>query len=300
MIERHINIISSNAIDAEKWNACIEQSKSPLIYGYTWYLDHMTDNWSGIIINDYEAVMPVPWRKKYGIAYTYDVPFVQQLGGFTNTVFEDDFFVKTLVDNFKYGDYNFNYNNNYKVLKSRTNYVIDLSFDYDKLKQAYKNDLLNNLAKASAENLTYKNADFAEAITIYQQLYGRRLINVKPGNYKKLEQLCALLIKDNKVIVRKVTDKNEDTLAIALLLTDGRRLYNLANSITVAGRKKAANHFLFDELIKEFAGSGMILDFEGSDIPGVKHFYSNFGGIDQHYYTLHFNRLPAPLRWLKH
>ena len=300
MKERHINIVSPNAINAEKWNACIEQSKNPLIYGYTWYLDHMTDNWSGIIINDYEAVMPVPWRKKYGIAYTYDVPFVQQLGGFTNTVFEDDFFVNALLNNFRYGDYNFNYNNNSAALQAKTNYILDLSASHSTLEQYYKNDLLNNLAKASAENLTYKNADFAEAITIYQQLYGRRLINVKTDNYKKLEQVCALLSKDNKVIVRKVTDKNDDTLAIALLLTDGRRLYNLANSITVAGRKKAANHFLFDELIKEFAGSGMTLDLEGSDIPGVKYFYGNFGGINQRYYTLHFNRLPAPLRWLKH
>jgi hypothetical protein len=43
----------------------------------------------------------------------------------------------------------------------------------------------------------------------------------------------------------------------------------------------------------------MILDFEGSDHPGIAHFYANFGGIDQPYFFYRRNRLPWPIRWLK-
>jgi hypothetical protein len=43
----------------------------------------------------------------------------------------------------------------------------------------------------------------------------------------------------------------------------------------------------------------MILDFEGSDQPGIAHFYSNFGGVDQPYFCYRRNRLPWPVRWLK-
>jgi len=71
------------------------------------------------------------------------------------------------------------------------------------------------------------------------------------------------------------------------------------NSTTAAGRKTEANHFLFDNIFKEFAGSQLIFDFEGSDIAGVKSFYEKFGVINQLYYKLHFNHLPFPLNKLK-
>ncbi|MBG9376412.1 hypothetical protein I5907_09220 [Panacibacter sp. DH6] len=299
MQQTRIDIVSSVDIDTIKWNSCVESSRNPLIYAYTWYLDYMTDNWSGIVINDYEAVMPVPWRKKFGIIYTYTVPFIQQLGGFTKAEFAQDFFLKALIDNYSYGDYNFHYNHQSLALQPLTNYTLDLSLHYALLKQRYHIDLLQNLNKAAKENIFYVNADYKEAVSMYEKLYGDRMLNVKPRDYQNLLQLCTHLAGANKVMARKVTDSNNETLAIALLLSDGRRLYNLANSVSNAGRKKAANHFLFDALIREFAGTGLILDFEGSDIPGVKHFYKNFGGENQFYYACHFNRLPAPLRWLK-
>jgi hypothetical protein len=76
-------------------------------------------------------------------------------------------------------------------------------------------------------------------------------------------------------------------------------LYNLMNSTTNAGRKTGANHFLFDEIFKEFAASNLVFDFEGSDIPGVKIFYEKFGAANQPYYRLHFNKLPPLIKWIK-
>jgi hypothetical protein len=51
------------------------------------------------------------------------------------------------------------------------------------------------------------------------------------------------------------------------------------NSTLPEGKKKEANYFLLSRLWMEFEGSGMIFDFEGSDIPGVKEFYKKFGGL---------------------
>jgi hypothetical protein len=64
----------------EKWDRCINESSNALIYGTTTYLDHLADHWPGIVLNDYEMVMPVAWRKKLGIRYCYHVPFIQQFG----------------------------------------------------------------------------------------------------------------------------------------------------------------------------------------------------------------------------
>ncbi|WP_315816464.1 hypothetical protein [Paraflavitalea speifideaquila] len=52
-----------------KWDRCIADAPNGLIYGYSFYLDKMADNWDGLVLNNYEAVMPLPWKKKWGIYY---------------------------------------------------------------------------------------------------------------------------------------------------------------------------------------------------------------------------------------
>ena len=81
-MKKQIDIISSSSINREKWNNCIRNSSNPIIYAYSYYLDHIAENWHGVIVNDYEAVLPIPWKRKFGIRYCYHIPFVQQLGIF--------------------------------------------------------------------------------------------------------------------------------------------------------------------------------------------------------------------------
>jgi hypothetical protein len=54
-----------------------------------------------------------------------------------------------------------------------------------------------------------------------------------------------------------------------------------------------ANHFLLDAIINEFAGKNIVLDFVGSDIPGIAHFYKNFGFHNQPYFFYKFKNLPS-------
>src|SRR4051812_44510423 len=75
-------IIPSQEINAGKWNNCIINSGANRIYAKHIYLQHLADNWCGLVMNDYAAVMPIVWRYKWGIRYAYDAPFIQQLGLF--------------------------------------------------------------------------------------------------------------------------------------------------------------------------------------------------------------------------
>jgi len=296
------DIIPSHNIDKQKWDACIHNSSNPLIYAYSFYLDQMADNWHGIIINDYKAVMPVCWRKKWGIRYAYDVPFIQQCGWFQSVPGNyAEILIKALFSFCRYGNYSFNYNCHTGMDKINpcTNYILDLSATYNSLKEHYSNDLANNLKKATREAFIYTMEDHHVAIDIYRQIYHSRMPHVSDKDFDRFIGLCNFLYATNEVVVRKVCNSNNELLATALLLKDKNRLYNLMNSTTAAGRKTEANHFLFDNIFKEFAGSQLIFDFEGSDIPGVKSFYEKFGAVNQPYYKLHFNHLPFPLNKLK-
>lgn len=295
-----IEIFSSNNIDKQKWDDCIKNSSNPLIYATSVYLDNMADNWDGFIAGDYNLVMPVPWRKKYGIKYCYKVPFIQQLGVFGKNFKQDDVdvFIKQLQKTYQYGDYAFNYLNQVKNAQQRNNYILLLSSKYEILKQFYLSHLEKNLQKTKNFSLKYEEGEMNEAVEMFRKLYARRIKHVTINDYKNFSTLCSLKQKENNLIVRCVKNNNE-TLASILLMKDERRYYNLMMLATQTGRQQSAGAFLYNELIKEFSHNGMMLDFEGSDIAGIEFFYKGFGAVNQPYYTMHVNNLPFPLRFFK-
>jgi hypothetical protein len=71
------------------------------------------------------------------------------------------------------------------------------------------------------------------------------------------------------------------------------------SSVTEQGKKMLANYFLYNEVIREFSGNSYILDFEGSDLPGVAYWYEKIANFNQPYFFLRYNHLPLVIRWLK-
>ncbi|MGZ8510263.1 MAG: hypothetical protein ACXWWA_07800, partial [Chitinophagaceae bacterium] len=78
----HIRFVPYKEIDLTKWDNCISTASNGLIYGYSYYLDHMAKQWDALVLDDYEAVMPLTWNRKYGIAYLYQPFLTAQLGVF--------------------------------------------------------------------------------------------------------------------------------------------------------------------------------------------------------------------------
>src|SRR4029077_16894207 len=95
-------------------------------------------------------IMPIPWRKKVGIKYSYDVPFIQQLGVYGKSVQQEDieFCIKLLLRAYKYGDYALNYMNNVTKGKEANNYMLSLASNYRSTSFFYSDNLKTNLAKA--------------------------------------------------------------------------------------------------------------------------------------------------------
>ncbi len=81
-----IRYLTYQQIDKTKWDACIDNAENGLVYAYSFYLDAMAKNWDGLVLNEYEAVMPLTWNKKYSIHYLYQPPFTACLGVFGKTL----------------------------------------------------------------------------------------------------------------------------------------------------------------------------------------------------------------------
>ncbi|MBP7558022.1 MAG: hypothetical protein KA821_17230 [Chitinophagaceae bacterium] len=78
--EKDITFIQHGAIDRKAWDACVGLHTPDHIYAYSWYLDVMVPGWTALVWGNYEAVMPLPCRKKYGIHYLYQPFLTPQLG----------------------------------------------------------------------------------------------------------------------------------------------------------------------------------------------------------------------------
>ncbi|MFN9491862.1 MAG: hypothetical protein ACK57D_02300, partial [Sphingobacteriales bacterium] len=76
----NIRLVTRQDIDHQLWDACIDNTTNGLVYAKIDFLDLMSDQWDAIVIDNYRAIMPIPFRKKWGIRYVYQVPFIQQLG----------------------------------------------------------------------------------------------------------------------------------------------------------------------------------------------------------------------------
>lgn len=262
-------------------------------------MDAMAKQWSGLVLNDYEAVMPLSWNKKYGITYLYQPPFVQQLGIYSKTAVStavQELFITAAKQRFRFAEIFVNVS----FGEARTNFILPLNRPYQQIRQDYKKDLFKNLKHADSFLLHYEATnDIAAAVDLYQVYYAARTPHVKQRDYEQLVTACATAQQHDMLRIRKVVDEKNSILAIALLLKDNQRLYNILSTVTTAGRQCEANHYLFDQLIQEFSGQQLTLDFEGSSIAGIADFYKKFGAVDEPYFFLRYNHLPWPLKYFK-
>ena len=298
-----IRLVPHKEIDKACWDENILHACNSLLYARSDYLDAMSPGWDALILGDYEALMPVTWRKKMGIRYACQPAFVQQLGIFYAHEKQRIFipaFLKEMALEFRLAEIFLNYHNQAEgIIPLHQNFILDLNKSYAETREGYSKNLLNSLNKAAKFDLQYLQSEDSEtAIKYYRDQYANRM-HIRKEDFEQFNLLAKTLLKKGNAIVREVRSKNNELLAISLLLKDNKRLYNITSATLPAGRSLEANHFLMDQLICEFSGSGLLLDFEGSDLPGVAKFYKKFGPINQPYAFWKINRLPAILRLVK-
>ena len=295
-------------INKEKWDGCILNALNSLIYVHSFYLDNCTNNnWDALVLNDYETIMPITFKKKYGINYLYQPAFFQQGGIFSIKKIDGEIinlFLTEIVKRFQFAEINLNYLNpliskiNIKV-SQKNNFILPLNNSYTHTAQGFKKEFIKNVAKSKKYLLEYEEAKSPDVlINQYKKLYSSRFLHVKDKDYNALKINCNSLHKHHNIILRTAGIKGEIFAAI-VLLKDTKRLYNVGGSITEQGRKLRANHFLYNKVIEEFSEQDLIFDFEGSDIKGIADFYQSMNPLNQKYISIKFNNLPKLIKLFK-
>ena len=284
-----IRYLKNNEIDLTKYDTCIKTSINSRIYAFSWYLDCVADNWDILVLNDYEAVMPLPWRQKYFIKYIYPPAWTQQLGVFSSNEISEKLvldFIHAIPKKFKKITIQFNSENifQYKNVIERVNYVLPLNKSYSEIYKGFNQNRKRDLKKAlKNNNAKIKTISSKEFLDFY--------LNV-PKNYavnkNQIETLMKLVSSKNDAI-QIVGIYNAGILEASILfLIDTNRIINLVPVTTDFGKENGLTTLILNNMIKNHENSTKILDFEGSMIEGVASFYESFGAEKEFYKLISF------------
>ena len=298
-----IQYIKRSDLNIQKWDACIDAASNGLIYAYSFYLDALCDNWDALVMGDYEAVMPLPWRKKWGITYVYQPFLVAQLGAFgkemTGAVLEQ--FIVAIPKSFSYIDYMLNSKNIFLNTTNnstlRSNYTLKLDKPYTDIYNNYSTNIKRNIKKAFAKGCGIEKSNRLEDVTKLVQQQGN--INASKRDFRRFETLFNLLYAKDKAVVYSALSPPYETLSAAVFLIHQNRAYYILAGNHPLGKNMGTSHALIDAFIKDYSNQNLVLDFEGSDIKTLALFYRSFGAIEEKYSALKINRLPWPISWLK-
>ncbi len=271
-----IDLVPYENIDRKAYDCCVSDSENFRIYATSSYLDATAQNWDALVYKDYKAVMPVPRRRKYGFSYAYTPNFVQQLGVFSpgevSEELENDF-CKRLASQFILVDYAF-HSGSHKLRRSeeRLNYTLDLSRSFEELFQGF-NTNRKRIIRKGFHGLTLDKS--SEPGVFLSHLENPDLGYAPDAS--SAESLKRLIDK-NPEIVRTWNVYSEDQWVGGLLwLKDHRRITYLFPVASETGKGLDAPTFILVSLIQEHQGTDLLLDLEGSMIPGVARFYRSFG-----------------------
>lgn len=298
--------LQHHEIDQVKWDLCLEQSVNSMVYGFSWYLNQMAPGWDALVLDDYRAVMPLTKGKKWFIGYLYQPFFTQQLGVFSKSEINAELveeFVKAIPRSFRWIDIQLNEQNffissRFKLIKRR-NFLLNLNKPYEKIEKGYNTQAKRNLKKARKNETLTKTLSLKEVIAFYRLHKGVLTKGVKAKHYEMLEATMHEAYERGKLLCKGVYARNGELLAAAAFLSQKGRVIFLIGNASASGRETGAMHALIDQVIFQFSNHKMVLDFEGSEIPGIARFYKSFGAIKVNYYRLKKNRLPWLLKILK-
>ena len=290
-----------NIIDS-KWNDCVLKSPNGLIYGLSWFLDGLVDKWSGLVWEEngeYTAVFPIPTRRKFGFRYVYPPFFIQQLGLFSQSktnLIQEHMPIEFLQKNFKFVEVNLNYDS--KIGKEKTNLILSLDSNYESIQKKYSQNHKRNIKKGEKLNLELRSESVSNVITLFKTDKGASLKTYSEKDYTNLNTLVNKAEESGHVIVKGVYQTGQ-LICGGVFMKFKNRIIFLFSGNSKKGKNTGALFFLLNSIITQYANSGFVFDFEGSQNEGLIRFYRGFGAKDENYTFYKHNNLPDVLKIFK-
>jgi hypothetical protein len=299
-----INYIQRKDLDVTRYDACIENSIQSTIYAFSWYLDIVADHWDVLVLDDYKAVMPIPWKKKIGIKYVYPPLWLLELGVFYLDGDQDiEPFLAILYSKFKFVELRLNTKNKFLKLASlvpKQFQYLDLKIGYEAILKGYNRNRKRELVKANKYQLIENWTDNPDKlITIFKENIAERVKGISDKDYANLRNLMNFSLKNGVGELLTIFDTNDKLLAAAFFLKHKNKVTQLVCASDISNRKSGVHTFFNDRAIFKYQSHFDIYNFGGSSMENIANYYVSFGSQTEEYQQIKYNNLPFLLRLFK-
>lgn len=271
-----IRRLKYHEIDFVKYSQCLENSEQRKYSATKDFLDITAPKqWEILVYKDYEAVMPIPFVRKFGVKIVHNPMLCQQLGVFSH---EDDVnlneqFLNYLENHYLIRAYHFNDGNELRTkFRIKKNFLIypepyenvytryspkrkrKLRLDKEVLDHSeirrVSYDEVKSFIEANIIGLN-KESDLSGFMNLYEVFYHQKYLTFLAFYYH------------GKIINAIAT------------YSDGNMVALLGNFSDKEYVKLSGASVLIDQVIKETIDTH-IFDFEGGDIPNIEEFFRGF------------------------
>lgn len=306
-------LVPRSQINDTSWNTLIAKSGYPLPYSTTWHLDCVSPHWKAIVWpqhSDYQIVMPLPVRKKWGKQVIQQPFFCQFLGFFSVqklTTAQILAFLAVLHRHFSYiSSYSFHPGHTPLLrplltedpdfsLSIQATYYLKTSSD---VRTGFTKDRLANLKRAERWGWQVLNSSEIEPlISLFRHNHARQITGgVNNEAYALLRKLYTTGVQQGMMRLQYATLQGSIHAGCLFLEYQNQTIY-IFNAADTAGRKGNARTYLLDRYLSTMPAGRF--DFESPDVPSIATFYQSFGAEKQEYLTIKKNKLPFPFRQLQ-
>jgi len=281
-----IRKIRYNDIDFEKYSACLQSSVQKNWYARKEVLDELSGNWHILVLNDYEAVMPVSIKKKLGINLVSMPLFCQQLGVFSkiDSAEINERFLHFLNTYYVVFFYSFNDVNVFlQPISKRKNYIIGKT-EYSILRRQKYFKGRKSTVKWSQHLFYKKISDFREVFSFIQ---GHFKGLPKRNDFEKLIRYLDFL-QQHQSLQCCGTYKGDQLINVAIMVAESDQLSLLALINDDTFKKENGASFLIDKILNTYIHEKSF-NFMGSNLRGIEIFFKSFGA-ELHEYCYIENR----------
>ncbi len=300
-----IKHLKHNEIDKAAWDALLLRCPDRMWYVQSWVLDLCCPTWEALVGDD-GSMMPLIRRRKFGIDYLYQPYAIQQQGVFSpqRNELTDTAFLDAVPKHYRYWDVHLNAAMHVRAerddrVTNSTNQDLLLDRDATTLRAGYAQGHKRNLRKCGDDPpVIHTDIDPSEFIALFARTTGKRFGNIPEGGLALLEQFIVHGLLKQQCRLMGVREAGRLIAAVCFMEWEGRSVL-LKSANSDEGSQRQAMFHLVDRYIAEHAGTGLLLDFAGSNTASVARFNAGFGARSTVYLRLVRNRLPPPLRWFK-
>lgn len=281
-----IEFYKHNDINRESWDRCVADALGTSIFYHYDFLSIANPQWGALILDDYLAVMPLPWRSRFGFRYIYTPFFCMRLGivspqSVTPQLASD--FVRAIPKDFAQTELVLNELTPTPLFAAATSemhtHLLSLNRPYEELAAQYSSNHRRNVRAAQNCGLTLETGIAVEkTVVLFTRNRGKdKGIKIKAADYDIFLKMCEYASRCGQLDSWGARDESGDLIAAATFLRDNRKIFFWFSGRDERFAEKRAMFFLIDQYIRSSAGQDLTLDFCGSRNPNIARFYQGFG-----------------------